>query len=524
MHNVFRYIFVFCITALVAGCAQVRPISGGEKDTTAPAVIASSPPANSIRFTGNGFELVFDEYVQLRDLQKELLVSPPLKKSPKVKVRQRSVEVSWSDTLHAQTTYIFQFGKAITDLNESNVLNDFSFVFSTGDQLDSMHCEGHVVDAFTDKPASGIKVLLFDSLRHVFATETRPAYFARTDEKGRFRFDYLRSGQYVLCALTDENGNNHFDIGESIDWRTDIQTQLFSDSSNQSLQISSPRDTVARSFDYLTDSSGVLKFSFKPWLKPIRVDALNGDSIVQWMSSDTLFAAAFRGCSGRTEVAVRCGETVLDTLTLERKSDDLSVVKLTHSASPKMQANEPLVIQCKRPIAAVVDSLLKCYADSVETKVFSEPVNPSMRELLMNRTPGASYNLVALPGWITDDCGETNDTLELSFSVYDLKDLGSLRFKLPDIVVSAPHFFQLMDRSGRVVYTANPVNAAEFSIEQLIPGDYTAVVCEDANQNGLYDPLILAPFQQGERNHACAKPIQVRANWEVVIDWPSWEK
>jgi hypothetical protein len=81
-----------------------------------------------------------------------------------------------------------------------------------------------------------------------------------------------------------------------------------------------------------------------------------------------------------------------------------------------------------------------------------------------------------------------------------------------------------MDRSGRVVYTASPVNTAEFSIEKLIPGDYTAVVCEDANQNGLYDPLILAPFQQGERNHACAKPIQVRANWEVVIDWPSWGK
>ena len=524
MHSMMRHIFVFCSLALVVGCAQVRPISGGEKDTTAPQVIASSPPANSILFNGNSFELVFDEYVQLRDLQKELLVSPPLNKLPKVKARQRSIEVSWDDTLHAQTTYIFQFGKSIADVNESNILNDFSYVFSTGDQLDSMHCEGYVVDAFTDKPAAGIKVLLFDSLRHVFAAETRPAYFARTDEKGRFRFDYLRSGRYVLCALTDESGNNHFDIGESIDWRSDIQTQSNSDSLMHYLQISSPRDTVARSFDYLTDSSGVLKFNLKPWLKSVSVQALNGDSIAQWMRSDTLYAAALRGCSERTEVAVRCGELVLDTLGLERKADEWPFVRLSHSASQKMQANEPLVIECKRPITTVVDSLLTCFADSVETMVNSESVNSSMRELRFNRIPGSSYRLVALPGWITDDCGETNDTLEVSFSVYDLKELGSLRFMLPDTILSGSHFFQLKDRTGRVVYNASPVSVIDFSIERLVPGDYTAVVCEDANQNGLFDPLILEPFQQSERNHVYAKPIQVRANWEVVIDWPSWEK
>jgi len=524
MHNVFKNIFVFCILTCIVGCAQVRPISGGEKDATAPVVVASSPPPNSIQFTGNSFELVFDEYVQLRDLQKELLVSPPLKKLPRVKARQRSIEVSWDDTLHAQTTYIFQFGKSIADVNESNILNDLSFVFSTGDQLDSMHCEGHVVDAFTDKPAAGIKVLLFDSLRQVFAAETRPAYFARTDEKGRFRFDYLRSGSYLLCALTDENGNNHFDIGESIDWRTNIQTQSNSDSIMHDLQISSPHDTVARSFDYQTDSSGVLKFSFNPWLKPIRVDALNGDSVIQWMRSDTLYAAVFRGCSERTEVAVRCGEMVLDTLALGRMADEWPYFRLSHSVSQKMQANEPLVIQCNRPIRTVVDSLLTCYADSIETNVNSEAVNTSMRELRFNRMPGSSYRLVALPGWITDDCGETNDTLELSFSVYDLKDLGSLRFMLPDTILSEPHFFQLKDRTGRVVYSANPVSLIDYSIERLVPGDYTAVVCEDVNQNGLFDPIIISPFQQSERNHAYPKSIQVRANWEVVIDWSSWEK
>jgi hypothetical protein len=189
-----------------------------------------------------------------------------------------------------------------------------------------------------------------------------------------------------------------------------------------------------------------------------------------------------------------------------------------------MLANAPITIQSKRPIQTVVDSLLKFYADSVEIRGESSAVDPGMRELRFNRALGADYRIVALPGWITDDCDETNDTLEWSFSIYDAKELGSLRFKLPEDVLKAPHFFQLFDRAGRIVHSENPIQTADILIEQLIAGDYTAVVCEDANQNGLFDPLTLTPFLRSERNHAYAKPIQVRANWEVVIDWPAWMK
>jgi hypothetical protein len=74
------------------------------------------------------------------------------------------------------------------------------------------------------------------------------------------------------------------------------------------------------------------------------------------------------------------------------------------------------------------------------------------------------------------------------------------------------------------VHSENPIQTIDFLIDPLIVGDYTAVVCEDLNQNGLFDPLTLTPFVRSELNHAYAKPIQVRANWEVIIDWPSWMK
>ena len=170
---------------LLSQCAQVRSISGGEKDVVPPVVVSTVPLNGALRFEGNSIVLNFDEYIQLRDVQKELMVSPPLKTPPRVQVKQRSVVVSWSDSLRSNATYIFQFGKAIADVNEANVLADVAVVFSTGNELDSLQCLGRVTDAFTDKPAASVKVLLFDSLAHVSSSNARPAYFARTNDVDR---------------------------------------------------------------------------------------------------------------------------------------------------------------------------------------------------------------------------------------------------------------------------------------------------------------------------------------------------
>ena len=109
MYNARYQIALFFTLLLAAGCAQVRSISGGEKDTTPPTVMSAFPQSNTLHFESSSFVVLFDEYIQLRDLQKELLVSPPLRKTPTVKVQKLGMEVSLDDTLKAQTTYIFQF-------------------------------------------------------------------------------------------------------------------------------------------------------------------------------------------------------------------------------------------------------------------------------------------------------------------------------------------------------------------------------------------------------------------------------
>lgn len=518
MRNVYLNIAFVLINLMVAGCAQVRSISGGEKDTAPPVLITAIPESKSLHFSGNSFTLAFDEFVQLRDLQKELLVSPPLKSTPRVKVKQRTVEVFWEDTLRSETTYIFQFGKAIADVNESNPLPDLYYVFSTGSQLDSLMCTGKVSDANTDKPVNAGKVLLFDSLQHIFNTDARPAYFARTNEKGEFWFNYLRSGNYVLCALSDENGNNHFDIGESIDWKEGVATTR--DSIVHELFTSTPRDTVVRGFDYLTDSSGVLKFHVDRWMPNTIVKSLGSDSVLQWIKADTLFATAGSLCEKRMDIAVISEGKTIDTLSIQHKADEIPRMKISYTYNPKMAVSDSVIIQAKRPITAINDSLLWCLADSAETACSSASINPLQQKFLFDNKPGKTYAITALPGWITDDCGETNDTLNLRFSIYSAKELGSLRFKLPISVLAEPHVFQLLDRSRKKVFEVNPIRSLDFVVDQLLPGDYTAVICHDKNGNGYFDPLQIQPLKKTERNYVYTGAIQVRANWEVVIDWP----
>jgi hypothetical protein len=519
MHKCCSYAFCIALCLLLAGCAQVRSISGGEKDTTPPALIASSPPYKTLNFTENSFTLSFDEYVQLRDIQKELLVSPPLKSAPKVKVRQRSVFVSWNDTLRANATYIFQFGNAIADVNESNVQSDLNYVFATGNTLDSLMCKGRVVDAFADKPVKAMKVLLFDSLPQLFNTSSKPAYFSRTNDNGEFEFNYLRNGNYVLCALSDENGNNHFDTGEAIDWKLNVVAGTKQDSLSHALFTSIPRDSLNNRFDYLTDSSGVLKFRVEPWTPVVRVMSLAGDSIIQWMSHDTLFATTSRLCGNRQDIAIMCGGKITDTLSIRHINDDVSAMKVRALLKPKMTMSEAPVVESKRPIYLRNDSLLKCFADSVEIPCSSSRIHALRYDICFERKPGKSYSIVALPGWLTDDCGETNDTLRFRYTCYESNELGTLRFKFSPDIIKRKCIFELVDRAKKVVFATDNVETQELTLDQLIPGDYTAILCFDSNENGYFDPLVIEPFRPTERKLAYNGNIQVRANWEVVIDW-----
>ena len=199
---------------LFIACAQIVTPSGGPKDELPPLILEMNPEPFNTNFSGNLIEIEFDEYIKLHEPANQILISPPQRKSPEYVIKKKSLLVKFKDTLMENTTYTINFGEAIRDNNEGNVLGRLTYVFSTGAYLDSMQIEGKVLNAFDGSPADDAIVMLYDQDVDSLPLVTLPLYFGRTDAQGNFKLSNLKNIDYKIFSLRDENANYIYDIPE----------------------------------------------------------------------------------------------------------------------------------------------------------------------------------------------------------------------------------------------------------------------------------------------------------------------
>ena len=189
---------------------------GGPKDTIPPRMVKEQPLNQSVNFHGKKIEITFNEYLQLDNIQQNLLVSPPQQVSPIVKAVGKKVTVEMQEDLIDSTTYTLDFGNAICDYTEKNPLRGYVFAFSTGDRIDSMEVYGRVANAEDLNPVSGLMVGLQANL-HDSAFSTLPfTRVARSDSLGEFGIQNLRNGVYRLYALQDQSRDFLYQPGEGL--------------------------------------------------------------------------------------------------------------------------------------------------------------------------------------------------------------------------------------------------------------------------------------------------------------------
>lgn len=217
-------------------CANIGAPTGGPKDTLPPNVMGAAPAFNTTGFNGNRIYITFDEYVQLKDQQKEFFTSPAMKKKPTLLIKGRGVQIDIADTLKPNTTYALNFGSAIRDNNEGNPLNGFRYVFSTGPEVDSMFMSGYTVDAYTKDSVKKTLIYFYDAADSAFLKESylrlfdaarpdslpafdstllkvQPAAIARAENNGIFIAQNLKPIDYVVYAIEDANGNFSYEPG-----------------------------------------------------------------------------------------------------------------------------------------------------------------------------------------------------------------------------------------------------------------------------------------------------------------------
>ena len=203
-------LLAYIISITGTGCAQIGAPTGGPRDSLAPVLVTASPKLLATNFTGNKITLIFDEYINVLEVQKNVLVSPYPKTFPIIDFKLKSVTIKLKDTLLENTTYAINFGNAIVDNNEGNPFKEFTYVFSTGKMIDSLKLSGTVLMAETGKPDSTLQALLYRNGNDSSVEKRKPDYIAKINSDGRFTFTNLSNGRYKIYALKDGDGGKTY--------------------------------------------------------------------------------------------------------------------------------------------------------------------------------------------------------------------------------------------------------------------------------------------------------------------------
>ncbi|MEA3462232.1 MAG: Ig-like domain-containing protein [Bacteroidota bacterium] len=255
-----KHIWYLPLILFCWSCAQQGSPSGGPRDEDPPQVLECDPPNYSTQFVSKKMQITFDEYIVLDNVNQQLIVSPPMEEQPEVKLRKKTLIIEFEEALKENTTYTFNFGDAIKDLHEGNKLQNYEYVFSTGEILDSMSVRGNLKYAENlEVPDEPISIMLYSDLRDSVPLLDIPLYVGRSNDSGVFSVNNLRPDEYKVFALKDGNNNLLFDLpseeiaflDSSLIVNAEFARQLLADS----LVSTAVPDTVS------TDTSGIVSDS-----------------------------------------------------------------------------------------------------------------------------------------------------------------------------------------------------------------------------------------------------------------------
>jgi hypothetical protein len=209
-------IIIFCASS----CANIIPPGGGPRDSLPPRLVFALPKDSSTKISPKNITLNFDEYVTLFNVNENLIISPTIKNNPIVDYKLRVVTIKLKDSLDQNTTYAINFGNAIRDVNEGNIIKDLTYVFSTGAQLDTLTYKGKVLLAETGKVDSTLLVILHQDLHDSAITKIRPRYYTKINGKGEFNFNYLPAGTYRAYVLPNDFTRKYDDSTKLFAYKT----------------------------------------------------------------------------------------------------------------------------------------------------------------------------------------------------------------------------------------------------------------------------------------------------------------
>jgi uncharacterized protein (DUF2141 family) len=522
---------VFSLLITISGCAKRGTVSGGLKDTIAPKIIGSSPENYSTNFTGKEIKIVFNELIKVKNITKQLIISPPMKTAPII-VPQGSaskfISINIKDTLQENTTYSFNFGQSITDNNEGNPYTQFKYVFSTGSYIDSLTVVGKIKDAYNQKQDNFVSVMLYDAKTFKDSTvyKETPLYVTNTlDSLKVFALENLKEGSYYIVAMKDKNGNNKFDpksdkigfLKEPIKTPSQIAYQLELFKEIEVFKSEKPiQQSTNKYFMAYSGNTKNLKVTAKNGLKSIDVKLTKFPII----GKDSLQLFVPKIESDSIEFLVENDNYSKSFVSKYKELKETDTLTLTSKQNGTIRFAENFALKSTTPLTSFDKSKMKLINKDSVALDFSTKYLEFEQELVFEfkKEENEKYALALLPGAITDFYGKTNDTLVQRFGTRTNADYGNLRVNLKN-VNRFPLILEILDAKGKVLASKSSTKETTLNFNLIDPMLYTIRVIYDDNANDEWDTGNFLAKKQAEQIIYFTKEIDVRANWDVDQDF-----
>ncbi len=510
-----RILWLFTIVIFFAACARVGNPTGGEKDTTPPKILKTIPENKATNFKGQEIKIYFDEFIQLKNINNELLITPPQKKQPEITplgTASKEIRIKFKDSLLPNTTYVINFGESIEDFNEGNKLGNYQFVFSTGNQIDSLSLKGKVTPLYFKKNPEKIILGLYPAEKFTDSIVFRepPFYVAKTGKNGNFQFNYLKKGKYKIIALADEVTNYVYNPQKEAIGFIDSIIEIPKDSMVNVYLFKERKKFKADKFEQVshnhikaTYEGNIDSLGFR-FLSPV-VDSLiliepAQTNIWYKSNSDSVKVEMFNGKYRKTLKGKR-----------KEEKDSLKVILKIQAAFHPLDS---LIIQGNIPIIKIDKNKIELLKDSLPSPFEIKERALKKWEVVFDKETGKKYQIKIFPGAATDYLGNKNkDTIQRNFAIAKADKFGKLVLTIPEI--NSPYFVELLDSSNKIIRKSPTTIQNEIAFDYLKPGKYYIRIIFDKNQNNKWDTGDYLKHLYPEKIILISKPVEVRANWDL---------
>ncbi|WP_373708776.1 Ig-like domain-containing domain [Kaistella sp.] len=530
-----RFFFLILISFLLASCARVGSPVGGAKDSIPPQITGSNIDSPRVNVSRDIRELRidFDEYITLKDINKQLIISPPLKQITKILpsgMGNKFLLIKWADTLQANTTYNFNFGNAIVDNNEGNTLGYYNFAFSTGEKIDSLFISGELKSLINEKgkkAEEGSLVVGLYQQKDSMDYRQKPYYITKADPDGYFELNYLAPGNYRVLAFEDSNSNSVYDIGkEKVGF---LKDEISLDKSISGLNINLYPSKKPVKYLEMKEVPGGVLMTFEGNPDDVKILSLNenlkdykvthspkSDSAMIWFNAP----AQNIGITNNENLKFSYDNGVKqDSVSLFYRYNAKNEMTIANNRGNSLAPQQDFVVTSNYFVDKIEAEKWSLVSDSIKqefTAKISEK-NPFEIYIKSSFKEGKKYSLTIPKETVSSFYETIIKSYRFDFESDKIENYGDLMVTLEN-EPKQKFWIQLLTESGNIAYSKYGVEK-QINFKSLKPGQYDLRILVDENENGIWDFADFADNIFAEPVFIFDKKIEVRPLWEIRETW-----